>query len=105
MNRFYRHGDVLLTRVEKAEGDPITHDGSYPLAFGEITGHKHLLTVKNPENMKITKVGNNLFICLMEVGTLSHEEHAKLEIDPGIYKMTTEREFDYCEMDMRTVAD
>ncbi len=103
--QFYRHGDVLLTKVNHQEGEELNHKGSYPLAFGEITGHKHMLSVQNPKNMKITKVGSNLFICLMEIGTLVHEEHKTIEIEPGIYKMDFEREYDYMLEDMRKVVD
>ncbi len=105
MSNYYRHGDVLLTKVNVPEGQEIKHKGSHPLAFGEITGHKHMLTVKDANNMKIMQAGKNLYIILMEIGTLTHEEHKTIEIQPGTYKMDFEREYDYASEDMRQVVD
>lgn len=101
----YRHGDVLLSRVETPEGESVQHNGSYILAFGEVTGHKHVLRVKNPENLKVYKNGQTLYLMLMEVGTVTHEEHSLIEILPGTYKMDFEREYDYALESMRQSID
>lgn len=105
MTQFFRHGDVLLKSVNSVEGSPVEHTGAFPLAFGEVTGHSHQLRVKNPANMKVFQVGPKLFIQLMEVGELTHEEHSKILIQPGTYERTMEREFDYALDSMRQVQD
>lgn len=102
----FRHGDVLLTPIDKLpEGAVVTHNGQHILAYGEATGHAHRLTVTKPENMKVVKVGSDTYLCLLEVGTLTHEEHKTLEIVPAIYKMTFEREYSYVDEAMKKVVD
>lgn len=104
--KYVRHGDVLLSPVESLpEGTTIAHKGEHVLAWGEITGHAHRLRVKNQDNLKVIQAADGLYLCLMEVGTLTHEEHAKVEIPAGTYKMNFEREFDYAMEDMRQVVD
>ena len=60
--RIYRHGDVLLVEVEKAEGKN-TEDRM--LASGEEANHGHFVTGK----AKVTKQGEQLFVRSM-TGTL-----------------------------------
>lgn len=105
MQNIFRHGDVLLVPVETSEGVEVKHSGQYPLAFGEVTGHSHRLTVKNPANMKVYQAGDKLFVCLLEVGTLTHEEHKTIEIQPGTYRRDMEREYDYFLESIRSVQD
>ncbi len=100
-----RHGDVILRPVSSTEGQEVKHKGMYQLAFGEVTGHSHRLTVKNPANMKVYQMGEKLFVCLMEVGELTHEEHATVEVPVGTYERTMEREYDYALESMRKVVD
>ncbi len=101
-----RHGDCLLTRVDALpNGTSIQHKGEHILAYGEITGHAHRLHVKSPDNMKVIQVNGDTYICLMEMGTLTHEEHKQLEIVPAIYKLSFEREHDYALQSMRKVQD
>ena len=107
MEKHCRHGDVLLTRVETMPSSKEEkHTGEYILAYGEVTGHCHRLRVKNPKNLTVTKdKTGNLYLALTEVGTLTHEEHKKIEILPGVYRMTFEREYDYAMESMRKVID
>lgn len=105
MSNFYRHGDVVLVPVQSTEGELVTHKGNYPLAFGEVTGHSHQLRVKNPANMKVYQKGESLYVVLLEVGTLTHEEHKTIEIEPGTYRRDMEREYDYAMETLRQVVD
>lgn len=105
MSNFYRHGDVILVPVDTTEGEVVEHSGIHPLAFGEITNHSHKLSVKNPENLKVFQKGATLYLVLMEVGTLTHEEHKTIEIMPGTYRRDMEREYDYAKESMRQVVD
>lgn len=106
MKNNYRHGDINLQQVDKLEGEIIKHNGSFVLAEGETTGHKHVITVENPNDLEIlqTKDGRYYFNLKSE-GKVSHEEHKTLKIKPGIYEMKREREFDYFGMSVRRVID
>jgi hypothetical protein len=101
----YRHSDVLILPVDSMEGELVKHNGSFALALGEATGHSHQLRVKNPENLKVFQKGATVYFMLMEVGTLTHEEHSTIEIQPGTYRRDMEREYDYMLEDMRQVQD
>ena len=102
----YRHGDISFHKVSKAEGELVKHNGSYVVAEGETTGHKHLLKVKNPENLIIHKdTFGNMYFTLKEEGTISHEEHKTLTIGIGTYKEVREREMDWFSKSVRRVID
>lgn len=100
----YRHGDVIISEAEgKFEGKTIKHNGSFVLAYGETTGHKHLLTC---ERMTIKQAENGRYFLSLEVeGKLSHEEHKTLTIPAGDYLVGNEREFDWFQKVSRKVVD
>ena|SRR3990167_10177061 len=106
MIKHIRHGDVLLTKIDTLpEGKEIQHKGQHILAWGEVTGHAHRLTVKDKDDMKVVESGGITFISLVAPAPLTHEEHRQLEIPSGIWKLTFEREFDPCLESIRQVRD
>lgn len=101
-----RHGDVNLAPFEgEIEGKKLRHSGSFVLAEGETTGHKHVLTVANPNDMTISVEGSTFYITLETEGTLSHEEHKTIKVPPGVYKQIQEREKDWFSLSVRRVID
>lgn len=103
-----RHGDVLLVRIDEIPIDarPVEHAGSYVLAEGETTGHKHLLTVEKPEQLQVAQApGNVLYLSLEVPAPLRHEEHKEVMVPSGKWKMIFEQEHDYFEEHSRTVID
>jgi len=106
-NHYIRHGDVSFHPVEKATGEIIKHNGSFVVEYGEVTGHKHLLKVKNPEDLEIRKdESGNYFFVLKSEATISHEEHKTLVIPAGTYQKKIEREMEWFgEATVRQVVD
>ncbi len=106
MKNNYRHGDIGLQSVEKAEGEILSHKGSFVLAEGETTGHKHVISVKNPNDLEIlqTKDGR-YFFKLKSEGEITHEEHKTIKVSPGTYEMKREREYDWFSNSTRRVID
>lgn len=103
-NQFYRHGDILLKRVAKAPEGEVRVANRYVVAEGEATGHCH--TLESPASISVTEVGGVKFIYLDAPATLSHQEHATIAIEPGVYEVIHEVEdslFD--EDEMRRVID
>ena len=105
----YRHGDVGITPINKLPSELAQKykGNSFVLAYGEQTGHKHLLTMsphafvevlENSQNQSFLKIWGG-------VGTLTHEEHKTITIQPGIYKINTEREYDYFMEEIKRVTD
>lgn len=102
----YRHGDLSLHPVEKIEGEPVNHNGSFVLAEGETTGHKHVITVPNIEDMEIYRtVDGGMIMRVKQEATISHEEHKTIKLPVGDYKLFNEREYDWFSLKVQRVID
>jgi len=105
-----RQGDVLLELVAalpKGAKD-VSPEGRIVLAYGEVTGHAHAVypeTQRAPAKMpaRLWDAGAERFLQVVEKTALRHEEHAPVPLEPGIYKVTTQRE--YHPEELRRVAD
>lgn len=96
MKKHVRHGDINFVEVSKSEGEIVKHDGSFVVGLGETTGHRHILKVKNPDDLVIKKDSSgNYYFELLAEGELTHEEHKTLKVLPAIYKKIQEREVDH----------
>jgi hypothetical protein len=106
MNKF-RHGDINLHEIsEREQGEIIKHNGSFTLALGETTGHKHVMSVPNIDDMEVTRLQDGTIVLNLKVdGTLTHEEHKTLTVKRGVYKIVHEREYDYYKLQSRKVID
>ena len=94
----YRHGDVLVVRIDEIPQDVKKLD-HLVLAWGEVTGHKHQLDVGE---LFETKNGK-LYFRLNKKGRLSHEEHKTIELPAGNYEVIGQRE--YYPAEIRRVRD
>lgn len=102
----YRHGDISLHPLEKAEGEKIKHNGSFILAEGETTGHKHVISVPSIDDMEVFRTPEGgYFLRLKTEATVTHEEHRKVVVAPGTYKMVNEREYDWFQKATVKVID
>ena len=85
----YRQGDVLIKKVKelpkkskKLETDIIV--------LGEATGHAHRIV-----NGTIYRSNRNVrYIKANKGAELIHDEHGPIKIEPGIYEIVIQREFD-----------
>ena|SRR3990167_9404949 len=104
---YFRHGDISLHQADEIEkGEIIKHDGSFVLAEGETTGHKHVISVPNLEDMQVIKTAEGgIILRLLAEGTLVHEEHKTLTIPVGDYFVKQEREYDWFSLNTRRVID
>ena len=124
----YQQGDVVMLKVDdeyfeknvrKSEEKVIynTQSNNNPvLAFGEVTGHKHQVNMKDmAKEAGVTlhmgyngKAGVDVpdaFIVHNETVILTHEEHKPIELPPGKYMVRIVREFDHIAGRSRYVAD
>jgi hypothetical protein len=116
-----RQGDLLFVRVADGlrKDGRFAFDGNLPqflfaneqtvveaggeivLAEGEKTGHKHVVTSGPAElGVKLPNppdgVRNNAsWLRISESTEVRHDEHPPLPLEPGIYMMVRQREFDY----------
>ena len=129
----YQQGDVVMLKVDddyfkdnvrsgmKANSKEAvsynTQSHNNPvLAFGEVTGHKHQIHMKDMlDKAEVTlhmgyrgeagvDVPDAFEVC-EETVILTHEEHNPIELPPGKYIVKIVREFDHIAGRSRYVAD
>lgn len=101
----FRQGDVLVEKLAMSKLPEtaviIPNDQQRTiLAYGEVTGHAHALDARMAS--LYTWEGNRL-LEVTKTTSLKHEEHAAITLEPGIYKVTQQRE--YTPGAIRNVAD
>ena len=125
----YQQGDVVMFQVDKETFDKNTRNGddcktvyntqshnNAVLAFGEVTGHKHQIHMKEMlDAAEVTlSMGYNRnagedvpegFEVRKETVTLKHEEHNPVDVPPGYYLVRIVREMDHITGRARYVAD
>lgn len=111
-NVIYRQGDVLIERIPSL---PIglknipRENGRVVLAHGEVTGHAHAIYEKEVGHFSgEAKDADGLAgVTFLEVraamAALTHEEHSKIPLPCGFYRVTRQRE--YSPEALRNVAD
>ena len=111
-----RQGDVLIEGIATI---PVTAKAQKPsraiiLAHGEVTGHHHCLEVADPADWwkkgkiaptleKPSMLEGEIFVSLPKGGAVKHDEHSKIELPAGKYRVTRQRE--YSPEAIRNVAD
>lgn len=114
--KLYRQGDVLIEQVAKvpAEAEKQKPSPYITLAHGEVTGNHHVLETEDPAdwwkrgeiagtNEKPSTLAGELFLMLLSGGTVTHPEHAPIDLPGGNYRVTRQRE--YSPEAIRNVAD
>ena len=122
MNKHYRHGDILLIKIDKLpENIKFKIRRSKVILKGEVTGHAHRLEgnakilevaerIANPgfklaNGIEITTGPIPIPINRVRTQTigyavvdspteLTHEEHSTITIPAGIYQIRRQREYD-----------
>lgn len=89
-----RQGDVLLVRttMRQATGTPVpAESGRHILMRGEQTGHHHSVDA-TCATLTRTEEGQ-MFLTVDELVGLTHQEHATLDVPPGVWQVTRQREY------------
>lgn len=104
-NRFMaRQGDVLIVECDRVDGcgEVPREAGRIVLAHGEVTGHAHAIA-SNDAMLVMDAKTLDRFLDVRAPVTLDHEEHSRIELPSGFYKVTIQRE--YRPEGIRRVAD
>jgi metal-responsive CopG/Arc/MetJ family transcriptional regulator len=110
MPEIFRHGDILLKRVDKMPQKKGLVKRSEPIVeYGEVTGHSHRL-VGEVEVYAEKESGQTAnYIVVPETATkpaqLVHEEHDTIELTSGVYEVTRQREYNPYSKEARRVLD
>lgn len=97
-----RQGDVFLTPATNVPtGKKVrAKRGRLILARGEATGHHHSVSANTSEMFELD---GRMWLVVNEPTTLDHQEHAPIEVKPGIYWVVRQRE--YTPQEIRRVKD
>jgi len=100
----YRQGDVFVEQVSSIPQDAKKQENKEKiiLAWGEATGHHHSIEVTEATESFVDSAGL-LYLSLQEETTLTHQEHAPINIPEGFYRVTIQRE--YSPEEIRNVLD
>lgn len=102
-----QQGDVLIQSVDEipADAKPIDRRaGKFVLAEGEVTGHAHVVTNKAA---MLFDSNNVMFMAVTGTKpvTVKHEEHHKVTVPPGKYRVSKVKEYDHFAEEARAVQD
>jgi len=100
-----RQGDVALIAVNEipADAEPVVRDaqGRVVLAYGEATGHAHAFQESGV--LMLRAANAEVFLRVLEPAFLRHEEHTRIAVPPGQYRVI--RQVEYSPGEILTVAD
>lgn len=88
-----RHGDVALFRVGSATHEMKKMMKAVTLAFGEITGHAHVLDAPKGTLWADSETEPSFIKVDGGQAVLTHQEHATVEIPEGTWRVVRQREF------------
>ena len=104
MSLQFRQGDVFLMKLDELPSDAVAvqanDGGRIVLAYGEVTGHAHAIDARCAQ---MYMQGDSVLLAVKESVPLVHEEHSPITLEPGIYRVTRQRE--YTPAEVRFVAD
>ena len=106
MSKIFRQGDVLLMRVAALPMDVVPQapeNGRAVLAHGELTGHHHSVDASVAALFARSGMDEERYLEVREAAPLEHQEHAAINLEPGIYRVIRQRE--YHPEAVRRVAD
>lgn len=92
MTELYRHGDVLIQKIEGDIPKSAKKREGNILSQGIVTGHTHTLT--DLATFQIYEDNDMLYIDVVgEQTTIEHQEHDPIALTQGQYKVWTQREY------------
>lgn len=94
-NKQYRQGDVLIEQVAKIVRKPSNclAAEAIVLAEGEATGHAHVLRTSAKDPADWWKDGEEQFANISAPAEVTHEEHGRIELPEGTYRIVRQREY------------
>jgi len=97
-----QQGDVILERIEEIpkKAKKVNHR---MLAKGEATGHHHSLT--NLGLALLLQDGENKYLKVKQETEIEHQEHKKVRVPAGNWKVKQVFEYDPFEEEARRVID
>lgn len=98
---WFQQGDVTIKPVGSLPEDAEPVAGRV-LREGEATGHAHRAT---GEGVQLYVRGETLYMRVPAGTEVVHEEHAVINVPPGVYEIGAVREYDHFAEESRPVFD
>lgn len=104
-----RQGDVLIERIGAVPKNAVARardNGRIILAYGEVTGHAHAIDDSLTDQRAAIyddPSGNGFILSVESLTGVVHEEHGRIDLPVGTYRVTRQRE--YTPEAIRNVAD
>lgn len=91
-----RHGDLNFHPIKEVPAGlkEVEQAGSFILAYGEHTGHKHVIEAPKKTMQIFKDLEGRHYIKLSSEATIRHEEHKTITLMPGTYRQDMEQERD-----------
>ena len=102
MDKFFQQGDVLIVPINGISAE-VTKKKDNIVAEGEVTGHMHEVIGEGVE-VFCDKDGN-MFVSAPKGGTITHQEHHKIELPVGEFKIGIVRQYDPLTDEVNRVKD
>lgn len=94
-----RQGDVYVEQLaepiafDKDKHELITDpSGRVVLAYGEVTGHAHVINNKDAVLFK-DATNDKVYLVLLTPAKLQHEEHKEINLPSGTFEVVRQREW------------
>jgi hypothetical protein len=97
MVRIWRQGDVVVREISEIPKEAVLSDKT-EIRIASETGNPHVLRAvqvfETKENVRGTTQSRQRYALLEdEVSTMTHPQHAPLQLSAGIYQITTIRDY------------
>jgi len=105
-----RQGDIFIEKIDALpdglEEVPRDSERDVVLALGESTGHAHAIRDAGAILFfaKDKAANEDRFLRVLRPVALTHEEHSKIALEPGLYRVRRQREWTDQD-EPRVVAD
>lgn len=93
VQKAYRQGDVLLLCVKEVPSG-LDSQSAAPLAYGEVTGHKHQFTEGRVRYFLDPRTQVRFLAVDSPFALLTHEEHGAVRLPRGAYQVRIQREYE-----------
>lgn len=97
-----QQGDVLIESTDHSIPSGLLVRHNNHLAEGEVTGHFHKAS---GEGIDVFEGLDCVFLSAPHGAVVRHQEHSKVDIPPGNYKVRIVQEYDHFLEEARAVQD
>ena len=95
MVRIWRQGDVVVREIAEIPRGAVLAETT-EVRIASETGNPHVLSpvqVFETQDARSSQQRGECYVLLDEASTMTHPEHAPLQLLPGMYEITTVRDY------------